>query len=1402
MPQGVRGPGSRLMLRNRRWLFATALALVVSLVLSAAAAADQSNPPAVGPRPAAPANAAPDFDASGPGDAPVLADPGTLAAEYAALQALYQSAGGARWRKSFNWLTDAPLGDWYGVTTGPSGRVEILSLAGNRLSGQIPDDLAELEQLRVLNLGRNGLRGAIPSALGRNSELASLDLSQNDLSGPIPTEFGNLAELDYLDISSNRISGQIPRELADSSRLRIIRAAGNNLSGPVPSQLGGLTSLEVLDLGSNRLRGPLPVELSGLTFLWELSLDKNALSGQIPPELGRMANLGILNLSSNQLTGQIPPELAQLAGLQVLILSRNGLTGEIPRQLGQLPKLASVLIDENHLTGQIPPGLAGLSSLRVLRLSNNDLSGSIPREFGNAARLLRLHLDGNELSGPIPPELGRLSEIQQLVLDRNRLSGPIHPALHRLHGFEELRLGRRHQFEGCLPAHWAGAGDSDIRLIGLPTCAFGLPGLDIGPGFLEPDFDPGVDRYVLWVGRDADQVTLAPILAGGSATFLDASNQALDDLDPHRDGHQISIAEISDRVVVQVTSADGARQARYQIVARQIFPFEVSVSDNLHVQAPGNQDLAHNIPDLEVVIDGQVVRADFLSHFRETGEIERWGYPTSEVLVLEPDTLTQFCQRGVVDFHRSGEGWVLERRLAWDYVGGGAGGSIDQGVEEDVLNPNPGRVLGPWGHRVSNFAVDGTEIGFADYFDRLGGVNAFGFPKTDARKDTGLSGSLHMPGATPGFIRQYFQAAVLEFHPGDAASPVKLTLLGDTLRRVLAPDFAREQAFGPARPLGRGDYLPWIIPTAPGFERAAASETEPPDGEFRERLARTGSVRLYESGISAPDRADRIFTDQFYALTARNVRWEFNFLLPPRGGIFKENVTVRYFGPGGRLLHVYILRIELHVPADRRFSQPFTFTGGHGRAAPGYWGPGRYRIDFSTGNQTLASSAFTIHGTQVSGTAEFATLRQMLEWGAAPTTRGQTEGLLNLARLHAADSQISASVASWPWMQSDLSESGQWILSALTDLVGDYPDLVRALVNAPWVSDGLLQPEIDALRGAIDLGPQTASLVFGQQVQSRQDGEWQTRLATGLRKLRDDDPALLSRLREASWFVDGITESEAALITVLPEIRHSEELLGELLAGPSPLERRISTSLSGEMDLAVVQLSSAPPDINKLDALERGARAIEDHLQIPWPTTDIVALIENRLREVRDAAGYFVGDYIVLLHPRPRFSFVSILNHELGHYFFNGEIVPIWLIEGGAEYLEHHGMWLDNDLTTSEWAEAVRARVEEGCHANGVRTVRDLLQAIDALGDQGVWDSPLRRCYYNLGHSFLFQMRQLLGPEAVGSTLGQVIGAAQSFGQPAGDDQVLAAFLESAPPEKRAAVDATIAAVYGNRETA
>ena len=217
-----------------------------------------------------------------------------------------------------------------------------------------------------------------------------------------------------------------------------------------------------------------------------------------------------------------------------------------------------------------------------------------------------------------------------------------------------------------------------------------------------------------------------------------------------------------------------------------------TVTDNLFMADEVNTSLRHNIPNLQVFAGGQQRNADFKSHFESTGGLERWGLPISEVFEEEPGALTQYYQRGAVDFHIRqdlGGSWVLERRLTWDYMGGGLGGSVDMGVEPHVTNPHAGVLVGPWGHKISNVDITGKRTGFRDFFDRLGGVQSFGFPKTDAREDTGAAGMLLAQGATPGIVRQYFQAAVFEHFPDNPPQyRVQLTLLGDFLRNLAYPN--------------------------------------------------------------------------------------------------------------------------------------------------------------------------------------------------------------------------------------------------------------------------------------------------------------------------------------------------------------------------------------------------------------------------------------------------------------------------------------------------------------------------------------------------------------------------------------------------------------------------------------
>ena len=451
-----------------------------------------------------------------PGEAAIRAISGTVqgtaditveSADRAALVAFYQAAGGPGWTRSSGWLTDASIGQWYGVTTdqrgvvvrlhlsangltgaippevgnlagleslhlganrltgpvppeiGNLGRLERLNLGNNRLAGAIPPELGNLGSLKILNLASSGLTGAIPPELGRLASLEDLNLGPNRLTGAIPPELGNLGSLKSLSVASSRLTGAIPPELGNLTRLEFLNLADNGigigndgLTGPIPPELGSLANLRILWLNNNSLTGPIPPEVGGLASLELMSLYFNDLTGPLPPELGGLASLEILWLQGNGLTGAIPPELGELASLKVLSLYLNDLTGPIPPELGNIATLDTLRLGNNDLTGPIPPELGNIAGLETLRLHANMLTGPIPPELGNLAGLETLWLHANMLTGPIPPGLGNLASLETLWLHDNDLSGPVPPEFGAMSRLRQLYLGSNPSLDGTLPS--------------------------------------------------------------------------------------------------------------------------------------------------------------------------------------------------------------------------------------------------------------------------------------------------------------------------------------------------------------------------------------------------------------------------------------------------------------------------------------------------------------------------------------------------------------------------------------------------------------------------------------------------------------------------------------------------------------------------------------------------------------------------------------------------------------------------------------------------------------------------------------------------------------------------------------------------------------------------------------
>lgn len=265
-----------------------------------------------------------------------------IQSERALLVAFYNATGGDEWTNKDNWCSSKPLSEWYGIKTDDAGHVYEIKLVSNNLSGQIPPELFDLQELQYLILYYNKLTGEIPEEVGNAKKLRELQIYNNTLSGTLPESIYQLSELTTIVLNNNKLSGELSEKIWSMPALRAFLIDNNKFTGELTPAIRNAKNLAQLGLGSNFIKGTIPDEITELSNLYSLNIG-NASSFN-----------GVVTEAENNFSGPIPDNLDKLQNLRYLELHNNNLEGGIPACLARMPKLEKVSVYGNKLTGEIP----------------------------------------------------------------------------------------------------------------------------------------------------------------------------------------------------------------------------------------------------------------------------------------------------------------------------------------------------------------------------------------------------------------------------------------------------------------------------------------------------------------------------------------------------------------------------------------------------------------------------------------------------------------------------------------------------------------------------------------------------------------------------------------------------------------------------------------------------------------------------------------------------------------------------------------------------------------------------------------------------------------------------------------------------------------------------------------
>ena len=397
------------------------------------------------------------------------------------------------------------------------------------------------------------------------------------------------------------------------------------------------------------------------------------------------------------------------------------------------------------------------------------------------------------------------------------------------------------------------------------------------------------------------------------------------------------------------------------------------------------------------------------------------------------------------------------------------------------------------------------------------------------------------------------------------------------------------------------------------------------------------------------------------------------------------------------------------------------------------------------------------------------------EWGA----------IWALSRVATEDPKLARTAMTLPWLTERVTSIERSALAALGNIASEGPDLARTVIDLPWVIDGMTDEESRALQSLAYIASNDLQLASKVLTLPWMENQWDRRLIqyllislesiTARGTARGTDA--LGRLSAQSWFSDGLSEAEAALVTTLAPI-DDETLYQALLEAHHSQSRTVVLPLASEVNIWVFQNTPLPPNEDLLTIIEDTARMSEELLGAPFPTTDIILLVIDLGDTFYRVFPQHYGSHMVLTRESSSAK-VFYVPHETAHYYFFAG--PRWLTEGAAELIETYFNHRTGVVELAFSRAGALTDAQNCVHGYGMENIRHLYHVL-----QSDWEPNLPElCLYQMGENFLHQAILTVGEDAIMSALVELYLSLPGKGRQAAEELIYEIFLKHVPVERQ-----------------